>query len=217
MIRLGALLAALLGGAALAATLQVTPLSLEIDLRRSKAGSVTVTNTGRDAARYRVTVLRVSQDGQETLQPAPDVVLNPSTFTVAAGARQVLRAGFTGAAPTNAEAAYRVMVQQVPLPGSAATVSSLLSVGVPLYVRTRDGEPDVTFWTERTEQGPVLVARNTGGRRAVLANLSVPGRTLGSLVLVAGGEMRWPVTEGVDRVTFEAGGGQARAATVAAR
>ena len=77
MTRLGVLLAALLGGAALAATLQVTPLSLEIDLRRSKAGSVTVTNTGRDAARYRVTVLRVSQDGQETLQPAPEVVLNP--------------------------------------------------------------------------------------------------------------------------------------------
>ncbi|GAA0501437.1 fimbrial biogenesis chaperone [Deinococcus depolymerans] len=211
-----ALLCPLLGGAALAATLQVTPLSLEIDLRHSKAGSVTVTNTGRDAARYRVTVLRVSQDGQETLQPAPEVVLNPPTFTVTAGARQVLRAGFTGAAPANAEATYRVLVQQVPLPGGMATVSSLLSVGVPLYVRTRDGEPDVTFWTERGPQGPVLTARNAGGRRAVLANLSVPGRTLGSLVLVAGGEMRWPLTEGVERVTFEAGGGP-HAAKVSAR
>lgn len=214
-----------LSWSALAATLQVAPLSLEIDLRQGKAGSTTLSNSGRGAAKYRVSVVRVLQDGSEQLVSAPEILLNPAVFTIEAGKRQVLRAGLTGAAPTGPETAYRMLVQQQPIPGDSSTVATLLTVGVPLYVRTRDGEAQVSFALARAGGGWSLVAKNTGGRRAVLANLALQGPSgalpLGSVVLVSGGTLQFALKElqgdGAGySVVYQDAGGEKRAVALAA-
>ncbi|PYE53231.1 fimbrial biogenesis chaperone [Deinococcus yavapaiensis] len=180
---------------ATAGQLQISPTSVELDLRSQRSGSTVVTNTDSQTARYKVTVLRVQQNGQEQLERTTDVVVNPAVFTIAPGKRQVVRVGFAGEARKQPETAYRLLLEQQPpeAGGAPVQVTTLLAVGVPLYVRERDGQPNLNVSAERDGQNVRVTLRNSGGRRVVVIGLKVTrgdaSVSLGSMIVVAGGKL----------------------------
>jgi fimbrial chaperone protein len=78
-------------------------------------GVVTLRNTGDEEAVMQVGLILWPVDNALlSFEPANDLLVTPTTFRLAGGAQQILRVGLRGAAPPKTEAAYRLIIEEVP-------------------------------------------------------------------------------------------------------
>jgi fimbrial chaperone protein len=195
--------ATLSGPWASAASLRVSPVTLEAR-GGARATSITLVNDEKRPLNVQVRVFKWTQaDGADRLEPTTDVVASPPAVTLAPGAEYVVRVVRTSRAPMTGEESYRLFVDELPDPAAARAgqIAIVMRHSLPVFFSDPTAEPRVSWRVERTPQGQVLVARNSGGRRLRIADLELKD-TAGAVVhrraglsgyVLAGSEMRWPL------------------------
>lgn len=110
-------LTCLLGSAAsVASGLQVEPVRLTL-MRAQPITVFTVRNTGEQPVVLQVQAVAWAQRGDEELYtPTRELLATPPIFTLAPGAVQTLRVGLRRAPDPQRELAYRLYLQEVPVP-----------------------------------------------------------------------------------------------------
>ena len=175
----GALLAAAVitaiapGPTVTAGALSVAPVSLEF-VRGQSALTTTVSNPGKDAMQVQVRLFRWSNEGGgETYTDTRDIGFSPPMFSLAPGERQVVRLMVRQRPAEGREAAYRLIVDQLPQAGVPG-VQMPVRVVMPVFVAPdAQVQPGRLEWTAAVEgRETVLRARNVGGRRVKLFDLA---------------------------------------------
>lgn len=156
--------------------LKVQPVRLELRPERA-SGLLTISNPSNEPMLVQAEAFAWRQvNGEDVLEPAPGVLLNPPIFELPPGGRQLVRVGFRSATPAAGESAWRIWLSQVPegaprpemgeeLPQG---VRMLFRVSLPLFVTPPGAARAAPEW--RLEQGELTLA-NRGARHLQLHDL----------------------------------------------
>ena len=209
-------LAGILQTSALASGLQVAPTTLTLQATQNADG-LWLSNTGDTPISAQVRVYRWTQEsGEDKETPSREVLVSPPMIQLAVNDRQLVRIIRTGAPPSEAEAAYRVVIDELPLPGSGPTkgVQFVLRYSVPVFMASADSAagPQLSWKMRREGERTVLEVANTGRVHAQLADLQfadargkkteLHGGLLG--YVLPGAQMRWQLK--VPPAAFSGGG-----------
>lgn len=181
-----------------AASLQVAPVLLDV-AAPGQATTLTLRNEGAVPFSAQVRVFKWTQaNGQDQFVPADDVVASPPQATLTPRATYTVRLVRSGPPPAT-EAAYRVIVDELPDPNRKAngTVSVVIRYSVPLFFASQQSTKAQVSWRF---EGGALVGQNSGGRRLRISNLSVGGRVITKGLagyVLAGASFRFALPRGV--------------------
>jgi fimbrial chaperone protein len=176
---------------------QVRPVRVELGARQPSAQLV-VSNPTERPVLIQAQVWSWSQEaGQERLDPAADLIVNPPIFELAPGAQQVVRVGLRQGLPPGQEQTWRLWLSQVATPGAAGEpgVQMLLRVSLPVFGAGEGLAGPQPRW-QRQDRGATLVLANEGARHVHVRELRLqtegePARALGPCYALAGGVCRW--------------------------
>lgn len=193
-----------------AGQVRLSPLSLSLTPDQ-RATTVTLRNETRTPVSLQVRVFAWQQDVDAgmLLAPTPDVVLSPAMVTLAPGATQLVRV-VSRAPEESAERYFRVLIDELPDPGSAAhdRIRLLTRYSLPLFLEPRlAGLPRLSLRLQHCQDGRRrLVLANAGERRARIADWRLldgeGGATLTAVAGLAGyvlpgSELALPLPPGV--------------------
>jgi fimbrial chaperone protein len=156
-----------------AATLQISPVMVDLQSNESATG-ITLRNPGDRPLYGQVRVYRWDQSNRdETLTPTQELVASPPLIEIAAQADQLVRLVRTSPAPVAAEQSYRILIDELPAPDAAATsgVMIRLRYSVPVFVEPagKMTQPVLSWHLVRDGEGWALRVDNAGQRRAQIA------------------------------------------------
>ena len=128
-----ALVFVLTGSAAGAQSLSVLPVNIFFPAGQ-KAATLTVTNQGKSETAVQIRAYGWNQqDGNDQQLTSTDAVLmSPPLATIAPGASQVVRL-ILRQAPQDREAAYRILVDQIPPPAEPGIVHIVLRLSIRIF------------------------------------------------------------------------------------
>jgi fimbrial chaperone protein len=189
-------------GAASAGALRVSPVGFTLPPQQA-AASLTLHNDGDAPMTAQVRVFRWTQDASgEHLKPTKDVAVSPPFVSLQPNSDQLVRLVRLASAPADGEAAYRVLIDQLPAsdaqPGQQVVL--LMRHSLPVFLQSPRSNPAAVTWrAEAGDTGFKLRAANTGGRRLRVADVTLydgAGQKLasqGGLVgyVLAGAEQTW--------------------------
>ena len=169
---------------ALASSLQVTPVRIQVELPQA-ASTITVSNPGDTplAAQFRV-FKWTRVNGKDTLEPTKDVVASPPIAKLAPGQPYVVRIIRVSKTPVNGEETYRLLVDEIP--DRQASVPSFgprfaIRQSIPVFFTDPAAAPKLS-WAAFIDNGRLLLkARNEGGRRVRISALNVSNGSGASL------------------------------------
>jgi fimbrial chaperone protein len=199
-----------------ASGLQVAPTSLTLPPAQSADG-LWLSNTGEGVVHAQVRVFRWTQDQNgDQLTPSREVLVSPPMIELAAGDRQLIRVIRTGAPPADAEASYRVVIDELPVAaGPDKGVQFVLRYSVPVFMAPSGGAPTTQLAWKLVREGnlAMLEVNNAGGLHAQLADLkftNTQGKSTdvhpGLLgYVLPGARMRWQLK--TPPAAFGSGGG----------
>lgn len=202
-----------------AASLQVSPTTLELHARQT-AEALWLSNSGTEPVQVQVRVYRWSQiNGKDDLQPTHEMVVSPPMQQLAAGQRQLLRVvRSNGEAPVTQQT-YRIIVDEIPTyDPERSGMQLVLRYSIPVFLLP-DGSPPQPQLQARLLTDPqgdaALEISNRGDGHAQIADLAygAPGHPLivrpGLVGYVLPGQtMRWPLEHPPSQ--FKDGGFSAR-------
>jgi fimbrial chaperone protein len=156
-----------------AATLQISPVMVDLQSNESATG-ITLRNPGDRPLYGQVRVYRWDQSNRDdTLTPTQELVASPPLIQIAAQADQLVRLVRTTPAPVAAEQSYRILIDELPAPESTPTsgVMIRLRYSVPVFVEPagKVAQPALSWHLTRDGEGWVLRVDNHGQRRAQIA------------------------------------------------
>jgi fimbrial chaperone protein len=181
-VALGITSSLLLTSRAKAASLQITPILVEM-FGGARTSTIQIDNKGGGASTMQVRAFSWSQGPEDdVLTPTEDLAVSPPIFSIPEGGSQIVRLVLR-AAPTATEQAFRVMLDEIPAPAQGTAVVVALRVSLPVFVVPPTAGPPVLKWRLEVGAGgrPRVTASNSGGRyvRVVELKVSLPdGRTL---------------------------------------
>ncbi|MDH6593939.1 fimbrial chaperone protein [Variovorax sp. TBS-050B] len=180
MQRLLALSAAVLGlaiaGTGHAASLQVAPVSIDLNAP-AQAAAIHLRNRGTEPVNVQVRVFKWSQDGgEEQLTPTTQVVASPPAASLQPGTTYTIRIARTAAPVTRGEESYRLLIDELPatnLVRPDTGVNMVIRYSIPVFFAERTAGAMLRWEVRR--QGDELVAKaiNTGDRHAKIVDLAV--------------------------------------------
>jgi fimbrial chaperone protein len=202
--------AALLAAPAIAGSLQVDPVKVEISKDR-KVASVRITNEAPVPVTIRAHAVSWAQaNGEDVYGQAPRIILSPPIFTIAPGAKQLLRIGLrTAATPSN----YRLILEELPQANRGAGIQVALRLNLPVYVLQKQGSLDELAWAAWQQDGTWIVeaanrgagyVRIEGDEAAKRTGLAMEGGLFGTVL--PGSTRRWavgPKPSIIDRAQFQ--------------
>lgn len=172
-----------------------------------KATELWLENRGESTTLMQVRVLGWMQvNGQERYETQQRVVASPPMVRIEPGQRQLVRLIKQTAAPTGQEAAYRVLLDEIPRPQAPgenqAGLMMQMRYSVPLFVYgnglAADTAQPVLSWRVINEQGKsFLEITNRGAGHARLSNVTLGGRSVGQGLfgyVLSNSVNRWPLT-----------------------
>lgn len=172
-----ALSAVLLAQVASAASFSVSPLRLEL----SAAAPVAAVEVG-NASNAPVTVQAQSRtwtqrDGTDEYGEGRPFIVSPTIFTIPAGGKQVVRVALRGAPPRDVEAAYRLVMTEIPpaQPESSPGLRVALRMDMPVYVSPQQpgAQPDANFALDTSTGTPRIAVRNSGKAHFRMVDVAV--------------------------------------------
>lgn len=119
-----------------AGSIELSPVRANLS-SKAKVAVLTVRNTGAEESVMQVTLNKWTLDGQGyAYAQSQELVITPVTFRLAPGAQQIVRVGLRQSAPLRTEAAYRLLVEEVPRPPSADVTQMRMVVrhDLPVFV-----------------------------------------------------------------------------------
>lgn len=174
LLGLGAIVAA--GGQASAASLQVSPIHVEV-AAPGAAAAITIRNSGPKAINAQIRVFKWEQrEGRDELIPTVDVVASPPATALLPNQDYTIRIVRQAKAPVVREESYRLLVDELPdaaaVPG--ATVKFVLRHSIPVFFSAPGRADHQLSWVVESRGGSLRVAaRNNGERRARIASLRI--------------------------------------------
>ena len=130
---------------ALAGTLQINPILLEVNASRRTA-LVTLRNEESTPVTVRTYALEWSQQGgQDVYGETNAVIVSPPIFTIPAGGTQLIRVGLRN--PSAPARAYRLIVEEVPDARPSDGIRVALRLNLPLYAGVSPGEASAVRWS----------------------------------------------------------------------
>jgi fimbrial chaperone protein len=199
---LAAILFVLLTGlAADAQSLSVVPVNIFLPPGQ-KATTLTVTNQGTSQTTIQIRAFAWNQQGDDDqLTTSDEVVVSPPLASIAPGASQVVRL-ILRKTPQGQEAAYRVLIDQIPPPAEAGVVHVVLRLSIPIFAQPMTRTlAHVQYHIEVHGGQLTLVGINDGLRHEAIRNIVLStsdGRTLkeaasSSPYILAGVTRRWNI------------------------
>jgi fimbrial chaperone protein len=147
-----------------AASIAVSPISLEIVAEADAASNLTVTNMGAEPANVQVRALRWTQaNGTDQLEASDDVAVSPPIVQILPGVQQVIRVVRLSRRPVVGEEAYRLLVDEIPSAGGAVSTNVNLVVrqSIPVFFRSPSARSaPLSFKVTRQAGGLFAVADN---------------------------------------------------------
>ena len=174
-----ALIVALGGGApASAGSFGVAPTRIDLG-SGARSSLVEVSNDDTRKLSFQVRLSAWTQDaaGKDEYRESQDLIFFPPLFTVNPGDKRVIRVGLKGGEAPAAERAYRLYIEEIPEPATAAAgpeVKVVLRFGVPVFVAP--AAPRKRFEVESVEAQPgkvLLRVRNEGNQGAKFETVKV--------------------------------------------
>ncbi|WP_201551871.1 fimbrial biogenesis chaperone [Psychrobacter fjordensis] len=167
---------------AVASGLQVSPISLSLPARENASG-LTLSNSGNNMVHAQVRVYQWLQDEQgDQLTPSRGLLASPPMLELKPGEKQLIRIIRAKAPPqgTDAvEAAYRILVNELPIKSANPTtgLQFALSYSLPVFVQpigVTKTTPQLQWSTLLQPDGKAIKLRvsNSGNGHAQLAGLS---------------------------------------------
>lgn len=170
------LVLALAGGPAFAAVISIAPVTLDIPAPKN-SGKLTLQTWGEDELAIQIRVFRWEQkDGKDRLVPTKDVVASPPMAKLKPDTRYTVRVVRVAGTAVKGEESYRLLIDQLPRPAppSGSQVNFLIRQSIPLFFSAAPDARASLRWTAQLENGLLVVtAKNEGGRRARLSNMSI--------------------------------------------
>ena len=183
-----------------AAQLGVAPLRLDLGPDQI-VGTLSVSNEGSQPTLVQVQSFAWTRStATEDLGPTRDVLAVPAVATIEPGRQQVIRVALRKRPESGREAAYRVLIAEVPRmdENGRAGVKIALAFSLPVFVTPPGALPKPVWSIVRRPQGPALRLVNAGQ-----AHLKVDAVRLGSgpaamridepAYVLAGQEHLWPL------------------------
>ncbi|MGU3494051.1 molecular chaperone [Xanthobacteraceae bacterium A53D] len=160
-----------------AGALRVLPVGIDLTLP-SSAGTITLRNEARTPAAVQIRIFRWSQNGsrEDQLTPTTDVAVSPPQITLRPGADYVVRVVRTAKTMPEREETYRLLVDELPTPGTSTTsnVTFLVRQSIPVFFAPPGATgPQVTWSARVSGRTLVIKADNAGGKRQQLTDLVV--------------------------------------------
>ncbi len=179
-----ALLSCCLAATALATSLTVAPTRIDL-APDARSGSITLENTGSTPTTVQVeTFAWTGNDTSRELAPTRGLLAVPAVFNLAAGARQVIRVATREAAAADIEAAYRLVITEVPTatPDTAAGIRFALRLSLPVFI-TPPGAAAAPEWAlRRGRGGGTLEVENRGAAHLHVRRLLVRDKASGRVL-----------------------------------
>lgn len=172
---IGIIFAGLIMGAAEAASLQVAPVLLDLPAPGNTA-TITLRNTDVEPIAAQIRVFRWTQrDGAERLEPTDEVVASPPIVQLRSRQDYTVRVVRVAGNPAGGEAAFRLVVDELPKPNrTPGTVALVMRHVVPVFFSDRSAAPaSVTWSASRHGKNLAIAAANSGERRLRLAAVTV--------------------------------------------
>lgn len=175
-----ALLLAAAAPTALAGSFGVTPTRLQLTPDR-RTGVVTLQNNAAEAVTVQVQTFAWPRTvATPDLEPTRELLALPAVFSLPPGGKQIIRVALRTAPTGNAEAAYRLLITEVPgTPnGAGEGVRFALRLSLPVFMTPGGAAPDVTWSTSAAGTKPVLQLANRGNAHLQVQRIvvRVPGR-----------------------------------------
>ncbi len=206
-----AVLLALFATAALAASLQVSPASIEVPAPGA-ATIITLRNVGTDPLNAQIRVFRWSQiDGGEKLEPTDDLIASPPITSLPPKTDYTIRLVRVSKRPISAGEAYRLLVDELPesKAGQRGVVTLVMRYSVPVFFYPRQASEAKLAWALDQRGGQAyLSTTNSGDRHARISALTLRdgGATAASFgdgltgYVLGHSTMRWRVPGNVQRL-----------------
>ncbi|WP_343646930.1 fimbria/pilus periplasmic chaperone [Enterobacter sp.] len=195
LITLWLLALLLLSRYALAATLQVAPVTLDLDSSQ-RATAVYLTNSGDTPIHAQIRVYDWTQaNGKDVLTPTDDVVSSPAMTALAPGQQQLVRIIVLQPGVRQQEQSYRLVIDELPshLPETAGrnAVHFLLRYSIPVFIAGAQsaGTRDNDLRCEQAGSPAAIQCFNAGERHIRLSNLqtlAADGQVVNTLKGLAG-------------------------------
>ena len=154
---------------------QVTPVIIQIAPERRLA-SVRVRNWRDSEVSFEVDVYSWRQvNGEDVLSETDEIVVAPSVFAVRPGEEQIVRLAVAAAArDAGREAAYRLILRQLPAAEAEAGLRVQLQMSLPVFAPPRSVL--TALEARRGDDGGVVVLSNVGTSVVRLAGVQYGGR-----------------------------------------
>ena len=189
----------LLGAAAQAASISVSPIRADVPAP-SQSASVTLRNDAAQPVNIQIRIFKWGlKNGEDHYEESNDVVATPPVATVPPGGDALVRVMRLDQRPVVGEEPYRLIVDEIPDANRVRNVGVNLAVryAIPVFFLNGDAVQPRLAWSVRNEGGKrMLVATNTGDKSSRISNLRIGGMTLrpGLAGYVLGHSTRmWPL------------------------
>ena len=162
-------------GQAQAQGLQVEPISLELQPGQMTA-TLAVTSNALTAAMVQIRPFSWSQSkGADKLDPTDQLSVSPPITQIEPGQTQTFRLVLRRPVD-NAEASYRVLLDQLPPPSAPGSVRVAIRLSLPVFVLPPTRVSALLRWRALAEgSGITIMAVNGGSRHGKITNLKVVG------------------------------------------
>ncbi len=165
--------AAVSGTALHAATLQVSPVTLEL-APDAPATGITLRNPGDRPIYGQVRIYRWTQEqGDDVLTPSQELAASPPLLQITGQSDQLVRLVRVSRNKLTRERSYRVLIDELPMPDSPVTsgITIRLRYSIPVFLmpETNAAPPKLTWNLVRSDTGWLLRVANEGDRHAQIA------------------------------------------------
>ena len=186
-----------------AATLRVSPVTIDLSLPRNSA-TVKLRNGADRPLNVQVRVFRwIQEGGVDRYEPTTAVVASPPATRLAPNVDYTVRVVRVSRTPVTTEESYRLIIDELPtnLIRRSGTINFVMRHSIPVFFKSPQAARPKVSWRLMGVDGRLkLVAENAGGSRLKLADLSIlQGNAAlyrrNGLVgyVLAGARMEWPV------------------------
>lgn len=175
----GLLLAALPAWPALAGSMGVSPIRIDLGASQ-RTGAVTISNDDDKPLRVQVRLMRWEQtpEGKDVYTESDDLIYHPRFFTVESKGQRLVRVGLrTPAAAT--EQTYRLFIEELPQPAEAGQdgvvrVAIAMRFGIPVFSLPSQQDLRIELLERRISKGVLtLKVRNPGNTHFRLQDITV--------------------------------------------
>jgi fimbrial chaperone protein len=158
-----------------AASLQVTPILVDVTADAAAATTVTLKNSGGKAVNVQLRVFKWSQvNGEDKYEETTDVSVSPPMVAMKGNGEYVVRVVRTARTPIRGEESYRFVADELPDADAkkAGVISLLVRHSVPVFFHSNGASPASVQWNVAKRGGRIVVeGSNTGERRVRVSRL----------------------------------------------